>query len=273
MALRQLESRAIEKVWGRRDFPAIFGDAASFASPVGEIWFEDREPGPLLVKYLFTSEKLSIQVHPSDEQARAAGHPRGKDEAWYVLSAEPGAAIGAGFATELSADEVRAATLDGSIDELMIWHPVKPGDFFYVPAGTVHAIGAGLSLLEIQQNVDLTYRLFDYGRPRDLQIEDGLAAARPGPLAHRPVRATGPLREVLAEGPKFVIERLRGSAQHEIAASSQSPVWLMPISEGCAANGAELPAGTVWLAEAHSPIRLGPDDCLLAAYAGDKVQQ
>jgi hypothetical protein len=79
-------------------------------------------------------------------------------------------------------DELRAAALDGSIEALMTWHPVQPGDFFHVPAGTVHAIGAGLSLVEIQQNVDLTYRLYDYGRPRPLQLDESIAAARAGRL-------------------------------------------------------------------------------------------
>lgn len=270
MSVRQLEWRAIEKVWGRRDFPAAFGDASSFDAPVGEIWFEDRQATALLVKRLFTSEKLSIQVHPSDEQARAVGHPRGKDEAWYVLSAEPGAVIGAGFDTELTPDELRSATLDGSIDTLMTWHPVKPGDFFYVPAGTVHAIGAGLSLLEIQQNIDLTYRLFDYGRPRDLQIEDGLAASQPRPYAAWPSCALGDFREVLVEGPKFVIERLRGSSIEQINASSLHPAWLMPISGGCTIEGAGTAAGMVWLADGPVQVGLGSDDCLLVAYAGDQ---
>lgn len=273
MSVRQLEWRALEKVWGRRDFPRVFGAAGQFSEAVGEIWFEDRQERPLLVKRLFTSQKLSIQVHPSDEQARATGHPRGKDEAWYVLSAEPGAVIGAGFETELSPSELRTCAIDGRIDTLLKWHPVKPGDFFYVPAGTVHAIGAGLSILEIQQNVDLTYRLFDYGRPRELQLEEGLAAAKPGPLLQGPVRAIDAARHVLVEGPKFVIERLQGSSEQKIGACADSPAWLMPITNGCTINGAEIPAGTVWLADAPSQVRLGSDDCLLAAYAGDRARQ
>lgn len=149
MAIRQLEGHAVEKVWGRRDLPAMYGDAAGRAEPVGEIWFADDGAPDLLVKCLFTSEKLSIQVHPDDALAQAGGHRCGKEEAWYVLSAEPGAVIGAGFADPMSGDDLRMAALDGSIETLMTWHPVQPGDFFHVPAGTVHAIGAGLSLVEI----------------------------------------------------------------------------------------------------------------------------
>ena len=271
MPVRQLAWRAIEKVWGRRDFPASYGTASDFADPVGEIWFEDAGASELLIKRLFTSERLSIQVHPSDEQARASGHARGKDEAWFVLTAEPGATIGAGFAAALTADELRAAALDGSIETLLTWHEVKPGDFFYVPAGTVHAIGAGLSLLEIQQNIDLTYRLFDYGRPRELQLAEGTAASVAQPYVHRPIARIGASREVLVAGPKFVVERLSGSTQHDLPASPAAPVWLMPISAGCMVVDMEIAPGMVWLADGPAQVRLGADDCLLVAYAGDRA--
>lgn len=269
MAIRQLQGQAVEKVWGQTAIPAIYGEAAKSEEPIGEVWFADEAAASLLVKRLFTSEKLSIQVHPNDEQARASGHVRGKEEAWYVLSVEPGATIGAGFAHDLSPEQLRAAALDGSIEELMVWHPVKPGDFFYVPAGTVHAIGAGLSLLEIQQNVDLTYRLYDYGRPRPLQLDDGIAASVAGPFAHHPIRAVGPSREVLIEAPKFVIERLRGPYDHHIAASSSIPIWLMPIASVCMADGTELVPGTVWLADAAVDVILEAGGAMLVAYGRD----
>lgn len=273
MPVRQLNSRAIEKVWGRRDIPADFAAAGGLSGPVGEIWFEDDPDSPLLIKYLFTSAKLSIQVHPSDEQARAIGHPRGKDEAWYVMSAEPGAAIGAGFDKALTADELRAAALDGSVDELMTWHEVKVGDFFYVPAGTVHAIGAGLSLLEIQQNVDLTYRLFDFGRPRELQLEEGLAVSKPSPFAHVSRDPAAGLREILVAGPKLVIERLTGPSDQPIIASSAAPVWLIPISGSPKIDGTMLPVGSVWLTDTPTKVHLGLDDCLIAAAAASEPGQ
>jgi mannose-6-phosphate isomerase len=268
MAIRQLERQVVEKVWGRRDIPALFGDASQFSEPVGEVWFQDEAATELLVKRLFTSEKLSIQVHPSDELARASGYPRGKDEAWFVLSADPGATIGAGFKTELTSDELRAAALDGSIEDLLVWHPVKPGDFFYVPAGTVHAIGAGLSVLEIQQNVDLTYRLYDYGRPRPLQLEEGVAASLPRPFTHRPVSCVSDRHEILVVGPKFVIERLRGPIVEQIGASPTDPVWLMPIAGDCAIGAAGMDPGSVWLADTPTQVQLGSDGYLLIAYAG-----
>lgn len=267
MTIRQLHGHAVEKVWGQRAIPAIHGDFAGSDEPIGEIWFADDAAPDLLVKTLFTSEKLSIQVHPDDAQARASGYPCGKEEAWYVLSAEPGATIGAGFARELSDEELRAAALDGSIEELMVWHPVQPGDFFYVPAGTVHAIGAGLSVLEIQQNVDLTYRLYDYGRPRPLQLDESIAAAVAAPFLRHPVRALGPSHEELIAAPKFTIERLGGPCDHEIAACAQVPVWLMPIAPGCAADGQDLAPGTVWLADAPVAIRVEADGAMLVASA------
>lgn len=268
MAIRQLEGHAVEKVWGRRDLPAMFGDAADRAAPVGEIWFADEAAPDLLVKCLFTSEKLSIQVHPDDAQAQASGHRCGKEEAWYVLSAEPGAVIGAGFASALTGDELRAAALDGSIEALMTWHPVKPGDFFHVPAGTVHAIGAGLSLVEIQQNVDLTYRLYDYGRPRELHLDEGIAAAMATPFVRAARSPAGPTCEVLAASDKFVIERLTGAAGHHVAASTTRPAWIMPIAGDCVAQGAVLAPGTVWLADTSMQVALAPDATLLVARAG-----
>lgn len=265
MAIRQLQGHAVEKVWGQRAIPAIYGDSASTNEPIGEIWFADDAAPHLLVKRLFTSERLSIQVHPNDDLARASGHRCGKEEAWYVLSAEPGATIGAGFARELSDEELRAAALDGSIEDLMVWHPVSPGDFFYVPAGTVHAIGAGLSVLEIQQNVDLTYRLYDYGRPRPLQLDESIAAAVAAPFVRHPERATGPLRAELIAAPKFTIERLGGESSHNVTASGADPVWLMPVTQDCISGETALAAGTVWLADAPVEITVAAGGEMLVA--------
>lgn len=201
---RKLATRQVEKPWGRNVLPAPFQNPGS--EPIGEIWFE-AETGPalpLMVKYLFTSEKLSIQVHPSDAQARAMGYTRGKEECWLVLDAEPGACLGIGTIRPLSADELREAALSGEIEALMDWKPVQRGDFYYIPAGTVHTIGAGLSLIEVQQNADITYRLYDYGRPRALHLDDGIAVsqAKPYPVElHRKVDFS--VDQMLVEGPIF----------------------------------------------------------------------
>src|SRR5687767_3122120 len=179
----RLASRQVEKLWGRAELPRSFGAASAGGEPIGEIWFQDGR-GPdseLLVKYLLTREKLSIQVHPDGEAARAAGHRRGKDGALLALEAEPGARIGLRLRDEVLVAELRAAMPAGTLEGLVDWREAKAGDFYYSPAGTIHALGPGLTLVEIQENVDLTYRLFDYGRERELQVDAGVRAARPEP--------------------------------------------------------------------------------------------
>jgi len=149
--------------WSRID---VSGD------PVGELWFERVDkaaPGSaLLLKLLFTSRPLSIQVHPDDEFAHAIDLPNGKTEAWYILSAAPGARVALGLTRRLTPQALRAAIRDGSIAGLVQWRPVAKGDFICVPGGTIHAIGAGIVLAEIQQRSDTTSCLFDFGRHRDL---------------------------------------------------------------------------------------------------------
>ncbi|WP_373488680.1 class I mannose-6-phosphate isomerase, partial [Blastomonas sp.] len=179
----KLTTRYVAKPWGRRVLPHPFVNPGT--EQIGELWFEP-ETGPalpLMVKFLFTSEKLSIQVHPSDAQAHARGLVSGKEECWLVLDAEPGAVLGIGTTCALSGEELSAAALSGEIEALMDWKPVQAGDFYYIPAGTVHAIGAGVSLVEIQQNADITYRLYDDGRPRELHLNDGVSVSQAVPYA------------------------------------------------------------------------------------------
>ena len=154
---------------------------------IGEIWYEapDGRPLPILVKWLFTSEKLSIQVHPDDAQAKTRGLISGKEECWYIVDAEPDAVLGMGTLKALSDEELRTASLSGEIEQLMDWKPVTAGDYFYIPAGTVHAIGAGITLVEVQQYADVTYRLYDYGRPRELHLDDGVAVSDAGLIPMR----------------------------------------------------------------------------------------
>lgn len=260
MTLRRLPRRHVERVWGRRDLAGPFAPPPGTSEPIGEIWFEDSPEAALLVKYLFTSERLSVQVHPGDEAARARGYPRGKDEAWYVIAAEPGAVIGLGLTRAVSREALRSAALDGSIERLLDWRPVAAGQFFYSPAGTVHAIGAGLSLIEIQQNLDLTYRLYDYGRPRELHVEHAVAVADPSPWTppFAPVEAA-PGRTILAAGGAFVLERWTRAGG--LATSVPEGTVLVPL-------GAD-EAGSVWAADGKVELA-GPVD-LLAAYPGGTV--
>ena len=213
-----LPIRTVAKPWGRDFLPPPF--AAPDGSRIGEIWFEPSTALPqLLVKYIFTSEALSVQVHPSDAQTIAAGLGRqGKEECWLIVDAEPGAALGIGFRQPLTGEQMRTAALDGSIEGLLDWHPVRAGDFFYIPANTVHAIGGGISLIEVQQNSDVTYRLYDYGRPRELHLDDGMAVARGEsyPVGCRKVLpAKGNF--TLVNGPVFRLDRLQDRPEAALA--------------------------------------------------------
>jgi mannose-6-phosphate isomerase len=204
-------------------------------------------------------------VHPDDAAARAAGYRRGKDEAWIVLEADPDAEIGIGLTREVSRDELRASALDGSIEQLLDRRPVRSGDVFYSPAGTIHAIGPGLVLLEIQQNVDLTYRLYDYGRPRELHLDEGVAVATPGPFrASADSSQLEDGRELIADGDAFSIERWRGPWDGSIEAQA---AVLIPMHGEVALGEEDARAGTVWTLEGAEPVRIGAGGELLVAYA------
>ena len=234
MPATKLETKRVEKPWGRHDLWPGFANPPADAEPIGEVWF--KEPGDatpdLLIKYLFTSERLSVQVHPDDERAHARGLPRGKDECWTILAAEPGATIALGPKRLSSHDELRAAAKDGSIVDLLDWRPVKAGDFLYTPSGTVHAIGGGITCIEIQQNSETTYRLFDYGSDRELHLEDGIDVSITEP--YQPVVSPGPAgdgRTILVEGPKFVLERW-SAGEHRVALGDGQTAWLVPVTGG-----------------------------------------
>ncbi len=158
-----------EKVWGALDLSPWY---AAPEKKIGEVWFEADLP--LLVKFVFTNERLSVQVHPDDAFAAAHEKSLGKTEMWYVLRADPGAKIALGFREPITRERLRESSLSGEIEGLLHWIDVKQGDAFFIPAGTVHAIGAGLALCEVQQHSDITYRLYDYGRPRELHLDKAM---------------------------------------------------------------------------------------------------
>lgn len=130
---------------------------------------------PLMVRYVSSRENLSVQVHPTREYALNRGELSGKDEAWYVLEAEPGAFVYAGVDPGVSVDRFRDSVHDGSVRDHLLARPVKPGDCLFIPAGTIHAIGAGITLIEICETSNTTYRVYDYGRNRGLDIEETFA--------------------------------------------------------------------------------------------------
>jgi mannose-6-phosphate isomerase len=265
MPARRLPTRIVEKPWGRRDLGPWFPDVPADAPPVGEIWFEDAPDAALMVKFLFTAERLSIQVHPDDAAARAAGHPRGKDEAWLVLAADAGAHIGLGLTRPASGAELRAAALDGSIEALLDWKPAAAGDAWYSPAGTIHALGPGLKLVEVQQNIDLTYRLYDYGRPRELHLEEGLAVARGEPFAGapQPPQPLGDGRARVAWGPAFHVERWTGP----VAGAIEGPAWVTLLAGAARLDGARAQAGECWRVDGAVAVTVDRAGDLLVARA------
>jgi mannose-6-phosphate isomerase len=225
-SVRKLPTRVVEKVWGRHDLPSPF--PAPGDQPIGEIWFEPpSELSQLLVKYLFTSEKLSVQVHPSDKNALPG--EAGKEECWLVLDAEEDARLAIGFTDSVAPQSIVDAARAGTIEEMLTWHPAQPGDFFYLPAGTVHAIGAGLTLIEVQQNSDTTFRLYDYGRPRELHLDRAMAVSQgcPYPSEHKGcITSRG---QTLVDGNYFRLDRVEGLPESATRKAYQGPLLVLPL--------------------------------------------
>ncbi|MGL4543543.1 MAG: class I mannose-6-phosphate isomerase [Polymorphobacter sp.] len=268
---RRLHPEPHAKPWGRTDLGAWGGElaAGAAAAPLGEI--HHLLPGnvapELLVKTLFTSAPLSVQVHPDARTARAHGLPTGKDEAWVILAAEPAAVIGLGLAAPMEVAAARAAALDGSIADRLVWHRCTPGDVFFAPAGSIHAIGAGVMLFEFQQNIDVTYRLFDYGRGRALHLDAALAAARLEPWQPQALAAAlAPGRTLLVEGPGFVLERLQLNGSGRLALPPGQPLWIAVVSGGGTVDAAPFCPGEVWYADRAVTVDGSAE--LLIAYLG-----
>ncbi|MDB5686280.1 MAG: phosphoheptose isomerase [Rhizorhabdus sp.] len=273
MAAQLLHTHRVTKPWGRHDLAPLFADQPADQDAIGEIWFED-DSGPdreLLIKYLFTSQKLSVQVHPDDAAAQARGYKRGKDEAWVVLAADPHATIGLGLTRTVDADAFRQAALDGSIEQLVDWRPVKAGDVIYSPAGTVHAIGAGLIVMEIQQNLDLTYRLYDYGSDRELHLEEGLAVSLREPyVGIAPPRPIGAHRLILSENVAFVLERWSMAGSFTIAPGNAT-IWLLPVEGRATVDGQAVAFGEAMVVEGAAAIEIESGSKIFAAYPGGEV--
>lgn len=212
MAIERTYTRTVPKPWGSTDLRP-WSSRHGESDAIGELWFQRTDTAApdsaLLLKLLFTTAPLSIQVHPDDAFARTIGLTHGKSEAWYILSALPDAQIALGLKRSLSKAQLRASIDDGSISQLVQWRPVRREDTIFVSAGMIHAVGSGLVLLEIQQRSDVTFRLFDYGRQRGLQIESAVAAASSEQVAHQaPVRRLTGARTLLLASPQFVLEHL-----------------------------------------------------------------
>jgi mannose-6-phosphate isomerase len=258
----KLNAHSVEKPWGRTELSSPF-KAFENGRPIGEIWFDAPERDPeLLVKYLFTGARLSVQVHPDDHAARAAGFARGKDEAWFVLDAQQDSTIALGPTRSISKSELHHAALEGDIVDLLDWRPVRRGDFIYSPAGTIHAISGGITLVELGQNLDLTYRLYDYGRSREVQVEDAVGNAVLTPFQSPTIRHEARL---LASGARFVVERLTGI---ELQCLLPSTALLVPLSGKGSVAGQDFEAGECWEITGQAEVRVPADALALLTYPG-----
>lgn len=274
MAIEHASVQVARKPWGvahLRPWSGIDGSGDA----VGELWFQRPDksaPDPaLLLKLLFTSEPLSIQVHPDDAFARSIGLPNGKTEAWYILAATPDARVAVGLKRHLTTEELRAAIRDGSIAALAQWRSVAKDDIIFVPAGTIHAIGAGIVLAEIQQHSDATFRLFDYGRHRQLHEESAVAVSDAGPAqAQAGLRRLTDARTVLTANPHFVLERIELPANSRWLLNAKRETWILVIDGHATIGSIGASIGDAVFAEAdRADIDVGPAGMSgLVAYPG-----
>lgn len=284
------------RIWGFQDLHPWY-DYTTQGEPIGEVWltgdecvvatgplcgmsfkeFATRysaqllgsnragEEFPLLIKVLFPKEKLSVQVHPDDKLAQSYGEPRGKTECWYALDAEPDATVALGLKEGVTPEQVRQAIADATLENLLHWLQVNKGDMIFVDAGTVHAIAPGSVLLEVQQNSDLTYRIYDYGRPRELHLEKSFAAMRLKTHAGKVQPTAKSDRSVLIDEAYFRVEQLclegQRSAQemNGTEGSSTASFQLFFASQGSVQFSGEdfpsfeLPQGSLAVVPASTP--------------------
>jgi mannose-6-phosphate isomerase len=239
MAPFRIEPQFVGRVWGWNDLHPWY-DRMATGDPIGEVWLTGDEcriatgphsgktlgeifreasqallgsdaagpDSPLLIKVIFAREKLSVQVHPDDRLAQKYGQLRGKTECWYVLAAEPDAKVALGLKPGITIEEVKSGIADCSLESELNVLPVRQADMIFVDAGTVHAIWPGSVLLEAQQNSDLTYRMYDYGRGRELHIEKSIEAARLVTKAGKVAPRVLSDRVMLLDTEYFRIERI-----------------------------------------------------------------
>lgn len=278
MTFEHADVRTSSKPWGSHDLRP-WNRSGNSETAIGELSFdrgETQAPDPaLLLKLLFTKQKLSIQVHPDDAFAQTMGMANGKTEAWYVLSAEDGAEVAIGLKRTLTQQELRGAIADGSIADLVKWQPAEVGDVFFIPAGTIHAIGAGLVIAEIQQRSDTTFRLFDHGRSRELHIDQAVEVAdlEPAKTDTMPMHLTVE-RMKLVSCAFFILERidLPPDANWELQAPRET--WGLVTAGGATIGSMRAGVGDAFFAEAdRAVIKVGRNGLtILLAYADSAPQ-
>jgi mannose-6-phosphate isomerase len=279
MTIEHAHAHSLPKPWGIVD-PRPWSSAGDGSNTIGEIWYERSNstavPPSLLLKLLFTSQPLSIQVHPDDAYAQLTGLPNGKTEAWHILDAAPEAKVGLGLKRRVSPEQLRHAIDDGSISDLLVWHLAHPGDTISVPAGTIHAIGAGLVVAEIQQRSDTTFRLFDHGRGRELHIEGALAVADAGPADFlvTPTRLTD-ARTLLVSNSYFTFERIDLTPNSTWRLEAEHETWLLVVSGSARAASLDVATGDAIFAQADQvTMHAGRNGLIgLVAYTGPLVRQ
>jgi len=275
MAIEHARAHSLPKPWGVVDLRP-WSNVHHNGTAIGEIWYERSGSAAadslLLLKLLFTSQPLSIQVHPDDAFAHAMGLPRGKSEAWYVLSAIPEAKIALGLKQRLTPQQLRQAANDGSISELVAWREMSAGDSVFVPAGTIHAIGAGLVIAEIQQRSDATFRLFDHGRQRELHIDNAIAVADAGPADLRviPTRLSD-TRTLLISNAHFTFERVDLAPNSVWCLKMEQESWILVINGSARAGSFDVATGDAIFAQSDRVnIHTGPIGLVgLVAYTGN----
>ena len=278
-----LEPRLVPLIWGGETLVRRFGKRGDPTQAIGESWecwdrnriaagalvdatvaearascgaalmgrLDATAPFPLLTKLIDARQSLSVQVHPDDAYARRVERqPNGKTECWYVLEASPQAQLILGWTRDVTREEYLARVADGSLGEVLRGVPIAPGDVFFLPAGTLHAIGAGIVLFEMQQTSDLTYRIFDWnrvgadGRPRPLHVDRAAdvldyRASRAGAILPLTFAHAGAERAILIGDRRFSLERIRFGGErfgHEryALARDDAPLVVQTLDRGCA---------------------------------------
>ena len=256
MTMELAGTRFVSKPWGAAELRP-WSARRHDGDTIGELWFQRTDQkapeSALLLKLLFTTQPLSIQVHPDDSFAQSIGIAHGKAEAWYVLAAKPGAKVALGLKRQLTSRELRTSIDEGSIAGHVQWHDVEKDDVIYVPAGTIHALGAGLVVAEIQQRSDTTFRLFDFGRQRELHVDQAVAAAKAKPSEPQsPQRRLTDARTLLVVSPEFVFERIDLTPESNWELTAEQETWMIIIDGRARIGGKSASVGVVVFLDADS---------------------